>query len=125
MHGLLLTLILVVVMALIFDYINGFHDTANAIATVVSTGVLPIRTAVLVAATLNFGGAFLGTAVASTVGKDLLHPGVVTQVVVLRVWPAFAVQPLLLSQGAPPPPGAGSKFRHLHPRFRGPSPETG
>ena len=33
----------------------------------------------------------------------------------LRVWPAFAVQPLLLSQGAPPPPGAGSKFRHLHP----------
>ena len=42
----------------------------------------------------------------------------------LRVWPAFAVQPLLLSQGARPPPGAGSKFRHLHPRFRGPDPET-
>src|SRR6185312_11651305 len=42
----------------------------------------------------------------------------------LRVWPAFAVQPLPLSQGAPPPPGAGSKFRHLHPRFRGPNPET-
>ena len=42
----------------------------------------------------------------------------------LRVWPAFAVQPLLLSQGAPPPPGAGSKFRHLHPWFRGPNPET-
>lgn len=42
----------------------------------------------------------------------------------LRVWPAFAVQPLPLSQGAPPPPGAGSKFRHLHPRFRGPDPET-
>src|SRR6187431_42477 len=42
----------------------------------------------------------------------------------LRVWPAFAVQPLPLSQGAPPPPGAGSKFRHLHPWFRGPDPET-
>jgi inorganic phosphate transporter, PiT family len=83
MHGLLLPLILVVLVALIFDYVNGFHDTANAIATVVSTGVLPIRTAVLVAATLNFGGAFLGTAVASTVGKELLQPGVVTQVVVL------------------------------------------
>ncbi len=83
MHGLLLPLILVVVVALIFDYINGFHDTANAIATVVSTGVLPIRTAVLLAATLNFGGALLGTAVAGTIGKGLLHPSVVTQVVVL------------------------------------------
>jgi inorganic phosphate transporter, PiT family len=72
-----------VVVALIFDYINGFHDTANAIATVVSTGVLPIRTAVLLAATLNFGGALLGTAVASTIGKGLLHPSAVTQVVVL------------------------------------------
>jgi PiT family inorganic phosphate transporter len=82
-HGLLLPLILVVVMALIFDYINGFHDTANAIATVVSTGVLPIRTAVLLSATLNFGGALLGTAVAGTIGKGLLHPSAVTQVVVL------------------------------------------
>ena len=42
----------------------------------------------------------------------------------LRVWPAFAVQPLSLPQGALPPPGAGSKFRHLHPWFRGPDPET-
>ena len=42
----------------------------------------------------------------------------------VRVGPAFAVQPLLLSQGALPPPGAGSKFRHLHPGFRGPDPET-
>ena len=46
----LLMMILVVVTAMIFDYINGFHDAANAIATVVSTGVLPIRTAVLIAA---------------------------------------------------------------------------
>jgi PiT family inorganic phosphate transporter len=80
---ILLVLILVVVVALAFDYINGFHDTANAIATVVSTGVLPIRTAILLAAVLNFGGALLGTAVASTIGKGLIVPSAVTQVVVL------------------------------------------
>ena len=79
----LLVVVLVVAVALAFDYINGFHDTANAIATVVSTGVLPIRTAVLIAAGLNFGGAFLGTAVASTIGKGILLPADVTQVVVL------------------------------------------
>jgi PiT family inorganic phosphate transporter len=83
MNVLFVTLILVVVVALIFDYINGFHDTANAIATVVSTGVLPIRTAVLLSAALNFGGALLGTAVAGTIGKGLIAPIAVTQVVVL------------------------------------------
>src|SRR4051812_1237276 len=79
----LLVLVLVVAVALVFDYINGFHDTANAIATVVSTGVLPIRTAILLAAALNFGGALLGTAVAGTIGKGLIEPTAVTQVVVL------------------------------------------
>src|SRR3954468_21328364 len=83
MTVLFVTLILVVIVALVFDYINGFHDTANAIATVVSTGVLPIRTAVLLSALLNFGGALLGTAVAGTIGKGLIHPEAVTQVVVL------------------------------------------
>jgi inorganic phosphate transporter, PiT family len=83
MSALLLILVLVVVVALAFDYINGFHDTANAIATVVSTGVLPIRTAVLLSAVLNFGGALLGTAVASTIGKGLIAAEAVTQVVVL------------------------------------------
>jgi PiT family inorganic phosphate transporter len=83
MSTLLLVLVLVVVVALIFDYINGFHDTANAIATVVSTGVLPIRTAILLSAVLNFGGALLGTAVAGTIGKDIIAAGAVTQVVVL------------------------------------------
>ena len=76
-------LVLVVVAALVFDFINGFHDTANAIATVVSTGVLRARTAVLMAAVLNVGGAFAGTAVASTMGKDILDPTVVTQPMVL------------------------------------------
>jgi inorganic phosphate transporter, PiT family len=79
----LLILILVVLAALAFDYINGFHDAANAVATVVSTGVLPLRTAILLAAILNFAGALTGTAVAATIGKGLVDPGAVTQVVVL------------------------------------------
>jgi PiT family inorganic phosphate transporter len=79
----LLIVILVVVAALAFDYINGFHDAANAVATVVSTGVLPLRTAILLSALLNFAGALTGTAVAATIGKGLVEPGAVTQVVVL------------------------------------------
>jgi PiT family inorganic phosphate transporter len=78
-----LLLVVVVATALVFDFINGFHDTANAIATVVSTGVLRARTAVLFAAVLNVVGAFFGTAVATTIGKDLLHPEIVTQHLVL------------------------------------------
>src|SRR5882757_9328757 len=57
-------LILVIVTAIIFDYINGFHDAANAIATVVSTGVLPVRTAVMLAGVLNLVGAIAGAVVA-------------------------------------------------------------
>lgn len=78
----LLLLILVVVLALAFDYINGFHDTANAVATVVSTGVLPGRTAVLMAAAFNFAGAFAGVGVAKTIGGDIADPATVTQPVV-------------------------------------------
>ncbi len=73
----------VVIAALVFDYINGFHDAANAVATVVSTGVLPMRTAVLLAGVLNIAGAFAGTAVAKTIGGDLLDASNVTQVLVL------------------------------------------
>ncbi len=76
-------LLAVVVMAIVFDYINGFHDAANAIATVVSTGVLPIRTAVLLAAALNFMGAITGTAVAKTIASGFADPAIVTQTVVL------------------------------------------
>ncbi len=76
-------LVAVVIAAIIFDYINGFHDAANAIATVVSTGVLPIRTAVLLAAILNFGGALAGTAVAKTIASGFADPAIVTQLVVL------------------------------------------
>jgi PiT family inorganic phosphate transporter len=83
MSTALLILALVVAAALAFDYINGFHDAANAVATVVSTGVLPLRTAILLAALLNFAGALTGTAVAATIGTGLIEAEAVTQVVVL------------------------------------------
>lgn len=83
MVDLLTLLILVIVAALVFDYINGFHDAANAIATVVSTGVLPVRTAVILAGVLNFIGAVTGTAVAKTIASGFAAPSDVTQVVVL------------------------------------------
>src|SRR5690349_1070164 len=83
MDELLVLLVFVLVAALVFDYINGFHDAANAIATVVSTGVLPIRTAVLIAGVLNFVGAVTGTAVAKTIASGFADPVVVTQTVVL------------------------------------------
>jgi inorganic phosphate transporter, PiT family len=76
-------LIAVVIAAVVFDYINGFHDAANAIATVVSTGVLPMRTAVIVAALFNFVGAITGTAVATTIATGFADPADVTQAVVL------------------------------------------
>ena len=81
--SMLTLFVLVVVVALVFDYINGFHDAANAIATVVSTGVLPVRTAVLIAAVLNFAGACAGTAVAKTIAAGFADPTMVTQVTVL------------------------------------------
>ncbi|MCL4514915.1 MAG: inorganic phosphate transporter [Firmicutes bacterium] len=78
-----LMLYAVVITALLFDFINGFHDTANAIATSVSTRVLPLRPAIMMAAVLNFVGAFTNTAVATTIGKGIVHPGIVTQKIVL------------------------------------------
>src|SRR5438552_1742053 len=79
----LLTLILVVAIALVFDFINGFHDTANAIATSVATRVLAPGTAVLMAGVLNVVGALTGTAVASTIGKGIVPPSVSTQLLVV------------------------------------------
>lgn len=76
-------LVCVIVAAIVFDYINGFHDAANAIATVVSTGVLPVRTAVMIAGVLNFAGAITGTAVAKTIASGFADPALVTQTVVL------------------------------------------
>ncbi len=79
----LLTLILIVAIALVFDFINGFHDTANAIATSVATRVLAPGTAVLMAGILNIVGALTGTAVASTVGKGIVPPADSTQLLVI------------------------------------------
>src|SRR5574338_105830 len=76
-------LVAVVVMAIVFEYINGFNDAANAIATVVSTGVLPVRTAVMLAGVLNLVGAMTGTAVAKTIASGFADLSMVTQSVVL------------------------------------------
>lgn len=62
----------VVLLALAFDYINGFHDTANAIATSVSTRAIAPKTAIMMAATLNFLGAMVSTGVAKTIGGDIV-----------------------------------------------------
>ncbi len=62
----------IVVVALTFDFTNGFHDAANAIATSVSTRALTPRAALALAAVMNLVGAFLGTGVAKTVGADII-----------------------------------------------------
>ena len=80
----LILLIVTVLTALTFDFLNGFHDAANSIATVVSTRVLSPKLAVLWAAFFNFVAAFLlGTAVAKTIGSGMIHIEFVTQYVVI------------------------------------------
>ncbi|KGO33308.1 MAG: inorganic phosphate transporter [Desulfoprunum sp.] len=78
-------LVIIVIVALIFDFTNGAHDCANAIATVVSTKVLSPRTAVCMAAVLNLVGALLGSKVAATLGKGIVNTEVVmgSQILVL------------------------------------------
>jgi PiT family inorganic phosphate transporter len=78
-----LTLAAVIAVALFFDFTNGFHDTANAIATSVSTRALTPRTAVLLASILNFVGAFASFAVAATIAKGIVNPDAVTLNVIL------------------------------------------
>lgn len=75
--------IAIVIFALIFDYINGFHDTANAIATSVSTKAVSPRNAIIIAATFNFLGALSGTAVATTIGKNIVAPHDVVPLVII------------------------------------------
>lgn len=74
MDTILIITILVVIFALAFDFINGFHDTANAIATSVSTRALPPRVAVLLAAVMNFLGAITFVGVAKAIAKDIVDP---------------------------------------------------
>ncbi len=78
-----LTLVAVVAVALFFDFTNGFHDTANSIATSVSTRALSPRAAVAMAAVLNFAGAFLSIAVAATIAKGIVDPTAITLDIVL------------------------------------------
>ncbi len=83
MEGVTLALVVVVLLAVVFDYINGFHDTANAIATSVATRALHPRHAILMAAAFNFIGAFAGTAVAKTIGAGLVDEVTTTQTVII------------------------------------------
>ena len=83
MHDTYFLLLCVIGLAIVFDFINGFHDTANAIATSVSTRVLSPKAAVSMAAILNMVGALSGTAVAKTVGAGLVEPTCITQVTVI------------------------------------------
>ena len=76
-------LVITVVVALAFDFTNGFHDTANAVATSVSTRALTPRVAVAVAALANLAGAFATTAVATTVGKGIIDSNLATEKTVL------------------------------------------
>jgi PiT family inorganic phosphate transporter len=78
-----LILVLIVALGLAFDFINGFHDTANAIATSVATRALSPGKAVMMAAVLNAVGALTGTAVASTIGKGIIAPEDTTQLLVI------------------------------------------
>ncbi len=78
-----LVLVLIIVIGLLFDFVNGFHDTANAIATSVATRVLSPGQAVSMAAVLNVVGALTGTAVATTVGRGIVPPEVATQQLVI------------------------------------------
>ena len=88
-------LICVIILAIIFDFINGFHDTANAIATSVSTRVLTPKVAVLMAAGLNMLGALSGTAVAKTVGVGLVQAVSITQVTIISALIAAIVWDLI------------------------------
>lgn len=83
LNTVMIITVLVVVLALAFDFINGFHDTANAIATSVSTRVLSPQTAIAMSAVLNLIGAFLSVNVAKTVGSDIVDPSLIPQTVVI------------------------------------------
>src|SRR5436189_3150240 len=77
-----LIVVIVVATALAFDFTNGFHDTANVVATSISTHAMPPRIAVAYASILNFVGAFISLAVAATVAKDVVNADVITPTVV-------------------------------------------
>src|SRR3954453_10356834 len=75
-------LVIVVVTALAFDFTNGFHDTANVVATSISTRAMSPSLAVLLASILNFAGAFISLAVAATVAKGIVNADAITPTIV-------------------------------------------
>ena len=80
---------IVIALALIFDFVNGFHDTANAIATCVSTRAVPPAVAIIMSAVLNFAGAMISTGVAKTIGGDIVQSAsMVNEVIIIArsVW---------------------------------------
>ena len=91
----MLLILLVIFIALVFTYINGFHDTANSIATVVSTKVLTPRQAVMLAAATNLVGAFFGTAVAAMIASGLVDAQVATMPVISCALTAAIIWSLL------------------------------
>lgn len=94
LSGVTLTLIIVVLLALSFDFINGFHDTANSIATSVSTRVLTPRQAIVMAAILNFAGALMSEKVAKTISKGLVN-GSLEQYVIISALIAAIIWDLI------------------------------
>lgn len=84
MHSaVVMVTILVVILAICFDFINGFHDTATAIATSVSTRALTPKAAIILSSSLNLLGAFLSVKVAKTVGADIVNPNSIPQTVIV------------------------------------------
>lgn len=97
-----LVIIAVVAIALLFDFANGWNDSANAIATIVSTRVLSPFSAVIFAAALNFAGAYLSTKVAKTIGGGLVEKEMITQgVVFFAMFSAFIWVALATMKGLP------------------------
>lgn len=90
-----LALLAIVFLAWCIDFINGFHDTANAIATVISTGVLSARNAILMAGILNFSGALMGTQVATTIAKGIADAPLVVPAVIIAALMAAITWDLL------------------------------
>jgi PiT family inorganic phosphate transporter len=95
-------LIIIIILAVLFDIANGWHDCANAIATVVSTKVLSPGAAVTIAAFMNILGAFLTTAVAKTIGKGIVDPaGITDQVIIAALLSAIIWNLITIVMGLP------------------------
>ena len=85
MHNSLIITVLIVIFAIVFDFINGFHDTATAVATSITTRALSPKSAIIICCIFNFIGAFTGTAVAKTVGENIVSHTSTPQWVIMCV----------------------------------------